>query len=219
MRGSSRGHFFSALAGLVVGVMLVAVLPAGADNGDPLYLGQANSARATTRVNINYGMVIRSFRADVPAATFKVSSGAPIAVNSTGLVANLNADLLDGDSGASYRSEGVHCEDTSGADPGNAVECVMEITLAVPGTLYVSGSGKARGGVAADTLGCDIVVDGEVISESIRMTTVGIDEWGMCASTLGYNASPGKRTVKFVMRPGSNIGVGEISAFLILLPA
>ncbi len=217
--GSNRGHFFSALAGGVIAVMLVAVLPAGADNGDPIYLGQANSARATTRVSINYGMVIRSFRADVPAATFKVSSGAPIAVNSTGLVSNLNADLLDGESGAYYRSEGIHCEDDTGASPGVAIECVMEITLTGPGTLYVSGSGKALGGAAADTLSCDIVVDGEVISESIRMTTVGIGEWGMCASTIGHNASPGKRTVKFVMRPGSNIGVGGISAFLILLPA
>ena len=66
--GFDRGHFFSALAGLIVGVMLVAVLPAAADNGDPIYLGQANTAKATTRISINYGMVIRSFRADVPAA-------------------------------------------------------------------------------------------------------------------------------------------------------
>jgi len=44
--GFNRGNFFSALAGLVVGVMLVAVLPVGADNGDPIYLGQANTAKA-----------------------------------------------------------------------------------------------------------------------------------------------------------------------------
>ena len=93
--GFNRVNFFSALAGMVVGVMLVAVLPAAADDDDPIYLGQANTAKATTRISINYGMVIRSFRADVPAATFKVSSGAPIAVNSTGLVTDLNADLLD----------------------------------------------------------------------------------------------------------------------------
>ena len=94
--GFDRGNFFSALTGLIVGVVLVAVLPAGADDGDPIYLGQANTAKATTRISVNWGMVVRSFRAGVPAATFKVSSGAPIAVSSSGLVTDLNADLLDG---------------------------------------------------------------------------------------------------------------------------
>ena len=58
--GFGLGYFLSALAGLIVGVMLVAVLPAGADNGDPIYLGQANIAKSTTRISVNYGMVIRA---------------------------------------------------------------------------------------------------------------------------------------------------------------
>ena len=104
--GFKPGHFFSALAGLIIGGMLVAVLPAGAGNGDPIYLGQANTAKATTRISVNYGMVIRSFRADVPAATFKVASGAPIAVNSAEWVENLNADLLDGVEAAAFAPSG-----------------------------------------------------------------------------------------------------------------
>ena len=43
--GFNRGHFFSALAGLIVGALLIGALPGMAANGDNLVLGEKNTAR------------------------------------------------------------------------------------------------------------------------------------------------------------------------------
>jgi hypothetical protein len=43
--GFNRGNFLSALAGLIVGVLLISVLPAAAGDGDPVYLGRRTPAR------------------------------------------------------------------------------------------------------------------------------------------------------------------------------
>jgi len=106
--GSNRGHFFSALLGALVAVVVMAALPAVAGNGDNLVLGEKNTARRTTKVTTKGGVLLRNTRADTPAASFEVVSGAPIAVNSSSLVSNLNADLLDGRDAATFADSGHH---------------------------------------------------------------------------------------------------------------
>ncbi len=52
--GFNRGHFFSALAGLIVGVMLISALPGLAKNGDNMILGQKNNALQPTKLVSRY---------------------------------------------------------------------------------------------------------------------------------------------------------------------
>ena len=100
--GIERKHLTGGVIGLVLGVLLVSVIPAAAGNGDPLLLGEKNTARRVTKVTTRAGVVFKSITAGVPAASFQVASGAPIAVNSSVLVENLNSDQLDGMEAAAF---------------------------------------------------------------------------------------------------------------------
>ena len=88
-----RRTWTAALAGLIVGMLVATAIPTMAGNDDPIYLGQKNTARRITKVKIKNGIVFEATAANTPAATFKVASGDPIAVNSTSLVDNLNAGM------------------------------------------------------------------------------------------------------------------------------
>jgi len=196
--GLNRGNFFSALAGVIVGVMLVAVLPAGADNGDPIYLGQANTAKATTRISINYGIVIRSFRADVPAATFKVSSGAPIAVNSTTRVSQLNADYVDGRHGRELRTTWDWASKDNIADN---VEWADSRTATVPfggGVILMSGSVEFyNNGTSADVVECFFSINGTQIEPSRMAVAVQPKQETTCHADAASEQPAGTYTVRF----------------------
>jgi len=96
--GFNRGHFFSALLGALVAVVVMAALPAVAGNGDNLVLGEKNTAKTVTRLNTRGGLRIDNFKAGNPALILNVAdvNTPPMLVNSTERVLNLNADLLDG---------------------------------------------------------------------------------------------------------------------------
>jgi hypothetical protein len=94
--GLNRGPFFSVLAGVIVGAVLMTTLPAAADDGHHLVLGETNTATTPTKVWTRRGVLFRASKMDPPAATFVVRSGPPIAVDSSDKVETLNADLLDG---------------------------------------------------------------------------------------------------------------------------
>lgn len=105
--GFNRGHFFSALAGLVVGVMLISALPALGAAGDNLVAGQFNdSGGYVTRLKGKGDPTLRLINWNSRAALeLRVSAGtAPMKVNSDTLVANLNADLLDGMDSSAFHS-------------------------------------------------------------------------------------------------------------------
>ncbi len=219
--GFNRGHFFSALAGLIVGVMLVAVLPAGADNGDPIYLGQANTAKSTTRISVNYGMVIRSFRADVPAATFKVSSGAPIAVNSTGLVEHLNADLLDGFDAANLIRSGYTSTDNAGNQNGDAL--TITITTPGPGYLLISASLDSKINVLSDEFGCllqvdDVALPGTTRTIQLDRTSSGEDHTDECATDGATAVAKGAHTVDLHITDWDSALLGEASMWILFVP-
>jgi hypothetical protein len=73
----------------------MSVLPAGAAAGENVVLGQKNYSGKNTVIKGN-GTTVFYNKDDEPAARFKVTAGAPFTVNSTELVTDLNADLLDG---------------------------------------------------------------------------------------------------------------------------
>jgi hypothetical protein len=112
--GFNRGNFFSALGGLIVGVMLVSALPALGAAGDDIVAGQFNdSGGYVTRLKGKGNPTLRLINWNGRAALeLRVSAGTPpMKVNSTGLVTNLNADLLDGMQAAAFAVTG-HDHDT-----------------------------------------------------------------------------------------------------------
>lgn len=89
-----RATIFALGLAVVLAVMFgVATTALAAVPGDPLKLGRINVVnKLTTLVKRGSG----------PALSLKVGSGPPLAVNSTGKVANLNADQLDGQDSAAF---------------------------------------------------------------------------------------------------------------------
>ena len=101
--GFNRENFLSALAGGLIAVMLVAVLPAGAENGDSLVVGTKNTAASRTKLTTRGGVVLRTGNPGKPVLYLDVLPGSPpMAVNSDAKVNNLNADLLDGISSGEF---------------------------------------------------------------------------------------------------------------------
>lgn len=89
----------AALIGALVAAVVMLTLPVVAAVGDPLKLGQANSADAATSLSgsSTASLRITNNRASSPALDLRVAAGSPpFKVNSTTRVRYLNADLLDG---------------------------------------------------------------------------------------------------------------------------
>jgi hypothetical protein len=77
--------------------MLISALPGLAASGDNMILGQKNNALKPTKLVSRGGMVLHVGIPNRSALTLVVvGDEPPMKVNSTGLVTNLNADLLDG---------------------------------------------------------------------------------------------------------------------------
>ena len=131
----------AALAAFLMGALVMSALPSLAGDGDPIRLGQKNVGKSATKVRIKRGIVFEATRADSPAATFNVVSGAPIKVNSDAWVEDLNADLLDGKH--SYQL-GVQHGWKSNDNLPDATNWTTKITIHVP-----AGGGAAvmAGGV------------------------------------------------------------------------
>jgi len=138
--GFSRGHFFSALLGGLVAVIVMAALPAVAANGDKLVLGEKNTARRITKVTTRNGVLFRTTLAGVPAATFEVVSGPPIAVSNPTKITRLNADYLDEWNARELRTSwGWRSNDNI----ANSVEWADSRSVTVPtggGVILMSGS-------------------------------------------------------------------------------
>jgi hypothetical protein len=135
---------------LVFGVASVAF----GDDGDNFVLGQNNVATALTKLTANrdgVAMQVKNTNPGLndPALNLTVDPGeAPMRVNSDGLVANLNADKLDGESADQI---GVlilsHANDDSPFDSDSPKTATAEC----PGSKEVVGTGYDLGGVATGT--------------------------------------------------------------------
>jgi hypothetical protein len=106
MRGSAGwGYVKSGLVGAVVAAVVLLAFPAAGAVGSGLILGQGNSADAVTSLSgaATANLRITNSQAGAPALDLRVVSGsAPLKVNSTTRVPNLNADRLDGKHGGAY---------------------------------------------------------------------------------------------------------------------
>jgi len=196
--GFNRGNFFSALAGLIVGVMLVSVLPAAANNGDYLVLGEKNTARRMTQVTTKNGFLFRTTKVGVPAATFEVLSGPPIAVNNTTKVSRLNADYLDGWNARELRTTWGW---RSNGNIANNVEWVTSRSATVPiggGVILMSASVDFYNSSASvDLIECFFSVNGTQIGESRMTVTVQAGQEAACHSDAASEQPSGTYTVEF----------------------
>jgi len=78
-------------------LVLLAGIPAIAADGDTMLVGEKNTAVRVTRLNTRGGLRIDNFKPGNPALILNtVGVAPPMEISSTGLVSNLNADLLDG---------------------------------------------------------------------------------------------------------------------------
>jgi hypothetical protein len=220
------GSLRTALAGGIVGALLVMAVPVMAGVGDPLKLGQANSANAVTRLSgrAATNLLINNTKAGAPAADLRVAPGsAPLRVNSRTRVKNLNADLLDNRTGNFYAPAyrlpvAEFCGRSGGTPPGVGEECEMQITARRAGTLLMSGSGGAEGD---GLMNCRFEVDGKKVPNSQQVIlleeTTDFDDRVVCSSNVGLDVSPGQHTVKFVIDPTAEVGGSDFSAFVLLL--
>ncbi|NQV05008.1 hypothetical protein HQ535_00525 [bacterium] len=87
------------LAGLLVGLLVAGVLPAGAATGAPLVLGEANGASKGTVMRtggVRSLKIVNNRSTGTPLELVAQNGMPPLQVNSSGKVARLNVDMLDG---------------------------------------------------------------------------------------------------------------------------
>jgi len=214
------GNFISAVIGGLVVAVLMTAMPAAANNGDNLVLGEKNTARKVTKVTTKGGFVLRTTRAATPAATFEVVSGPPFAVDSTTMVDGLNADLLDGRH-ANSLSRAAWCF-TDNAPDGTDYSCSLSITAPLPGVLLMSGSvdfwSSTPGG---DLLSCMFKEGGGEIPGSRRdidLQNPGNQE-SDCATDAALEVSAGLIEITFETSSVSvNTNLGDVGAYVLYVP-
>ena len=216
---SKRSHVFSAIGGALIAVLVLAMLPATAANGDPLKLGEKNTAKRITKVNTKNGVVFSTTKAFTPAATFQVQSGAPIAVNSAGWVMNFNADYVDGFE-ANQLVRAGWCGSGDATD-GVEYSCSIEISAPTSGVLLMSGSIDFwLGSAGADLLSC-MFKNG---SSEIATTRRDIDiqhpgnQESDCATDGALVVGPGDYTINFVTESVNSANLGDVGAYVLFVP-
>jgi len=160
--GFNRGHFFSALAGLIVGALLIGALPGMAANGDTMLVGQKNNAQRATKLVSKGGLHLNVGKPGNPALTINVVAPAPpMVVNSTGLVTNLNADLLDGMQASAFATPGhAHGGGCRAGLVMRGLDGAGEVICAPPPlvtTLDSIGEGRVISSLALDASGHPVI--------------------------------------------------------------
>ena len=188
----------SVLAGLLMGMLVMAALPSMAANDDPIYLGQKNTARKITKVRTRNGVLFETTIGGVPAATFNVVSGAPIAVNSNTLVTKLNADRLDGKH--SYQLH-VQSDFRSNDNLPDAQNWSTTIQIHIPaggGAAVMSGGVGWYNNTGGDyEAACKFQVDAVDVSGSFRADEANNGESSTCTSEALKQLTSGFHNVTF----------------------
>jgi hypothetical protein len=209
-----------AVAALVAGVVLGAAIPSGAGNGDTLVLGTKNHASRVTKLIGKNGLEIRSSK-NIPLRLYSQPGVAPLMVNQTVAVDNLNADLVDGRH--SYQLwTGVY-KDSNDNLPDAANWTSTQGILAPLGgaTLVMSGGvGWHNDTGAYYEGGCRFKVDGTAVSGSFRADGIGDNESATCTSEIATQVTAGSHTVTFTTFSMGTAGVklNEGSWYVLVLP-
>ena len=177
-----RATVFVVGLAVIVALVLGAATAAFGANGDVFRIGQSNFASAVS--------VLDKSGAG-PALSLLVDSGPPLAVNSQGKVANLNADKLDGlDSAQLGGLSGV----TQVEEQGVSDSVISKTTSATcpVGTVAIAGGGRIQGVTTAAALHQSLRVSGDtrtwVVSAHEPVPTD--DAWSLNALAICATARP-----------------------------
>jgi hypothetical protein len=214
-----RKHFFSALAGLLVGAMLIAVMPAAAGDGDPMHLGQKNHARRVTKLIGKNGMEIRASK-NIPMRLYSQPGVPPLQVNQQAWVENLNADMVDGRDAASLM-RGEFCAEDDATDFTD-YSCTMNITAPAAGYIFMAGSVDLWRTESGDLMHCKFTLDtADVVGSLMEMDhnlAQGNGEEN-CHSTAGVAVAAGPHTVTFEMKSvNTTTKLGDVGAYAFYVP-
>lgn len=230
-------HFWTGLAGVMVGALMVAALPAIAQDaetqaqpGDPMLVGQTNSVNANTslRGDATSNLVLRNTGDGTPLNLITEGNGkAPMKVDSRRVVKNLNTDTLD------FRHANQLIRAAFG-ETDNAVDAdgdlvTATITAPKPGILVMGGSVDSFANPttgANDFFYCRLTVNGTVVSGSSRGTTVHdaggdhTENWNENCSTDGALVVDGDTTYTVALRADSQETVlfDDASVWVIWVP-
>lgn len=223
---TSWGSWRSALVGAVVAAVLMMSLPAVAAAVGNLVLGRANTVDAVTALSgaANTNLRLTNTQTGAPALDLRVTPGsAPLKVNSSGLVARLNADRLDGKQLYQVRPFVGGC--SSGNLPGGLWLCQIDVEIPTAGTLILSGSADAQYTVltGSSVLNCYFLIDGYAETSTYRHEVLTpSQQFGFCASE-GYRSglSVGTHTVSFYASSSdsANTPLGSGSAQVLFVPS
>ena len=201
MSKQSRNAFVHALVGGLVAVLVLGTMPVLAGDGDQMIVGEKNTGKTVTRLNTRGGLRVDNFKSGNPALILNVAdpSSAPMEVNATGLVDNLNADLVDGlDGGSLVRAAYSNVSD-AGDTNGDAV--TVDITAPVDGYLLLAGGVDALGSTT-DYFTCDLRLDDNPLVGTARSIRVE-DQGGVhtanseedCSTSGGTLVTAGEHSV------------------------
>ena len=199
----SDGRVRLVLAAVFAALLTAAVLaPAAADSGDPLTMGEFNTAerdRTTLWANANqFALRIRQARPGAPALSLETDGAPPLTVDSAMKVENLNADQVDGRDLAQIRPAAAWCSNDD-IQPGENWNCAVDVEVpAGGGTLVMAGSYDVLNtGGAPDGAGCYFLLDGAELTDSRHRVSVISNGWGVCATNAARGVPEGTYTVRF----------------------
>jgi len=196
----------------VLGAVLMAAMPGMASNGDNLILGQKNNATTPTKLVSRGGLFLKVGIASRSALTLEVvGNWPPIKVNSTGKVANLNVDLLDGKDYLQLRSQAGWVTNSNISDNVNWSDTVKNVTVPAGGAvLLMSGSVDFEyTGTGSDWVQCYFKVDGTELAASRMEVYVQANEFATCHSDGATTVGSGSHTIQFYT---SGLSVTDIEA-------
>ena len=174
-----RTNFWTGLAGVLVGALMVSALPAiaqvaetNAVPGSNFKLGQTNIVNANTALRGNSGtnLVLRNTGNGVPLNLLTNGNGKPpMVVDSRKVVKNLNADRLD----FRHANELIRAEygSMNDASDANGAAVTATVTAPKPGILIMSGSIDASGSTD-DWYSCNLTVNGTFVTGTGRVARV-----------------------------------------------
>ena len=229
MLDTQRGHFRSALAGALVGGLMMAALPAlAAAVGDPFLLGRTNTMDTRTTLQ---GAPATSLRVVNEAAAglaldLQVKPGNPaLAVNTSSRIPRLNADYLDGRHASSLVRAAV--ASTANAPNADGEILTVEVEAPTPGMLLMEASVDVFG-VTHDAFNCVLSLDGAWVTGTWRSIVVH-DRTGFgevdngsenCATDGGTTVTAGTHTIAFEINALDAVttGLGEAALWALFVP-
>lgn len=218
------------LALMLAVVLGVATAALGAVPGDPFRLGQLNTINALTQLvgSVNNAMLRidnNSAGATATALDLQVQPGkAPMKVNSSARVANLNADRLDG----KHADQLVRVASFTGSSPlpdgTNGTVATTSINAPASGFLVIDAGSDFFNFSGDDTITCFIEVDNARASGSLRYlkhdANSSVNEDEDCSTSTVVPVAAGNHTVDLEaqVQIGGGTQYGETALSAIYIP-